>query len=125
MCDDVVFDTLIHRINKGDYDKGSLMSPPRGSFSRVRSRGGRHDPVPLRGPAPPELYGFKGLIGSDKEKVRIGTLCALRCVSVVRAFSIRSSKVGKIPWLWEQPAIVAGHPHMFNLPEVLALMHFP
>ncbi len=45
---------------------------------------------------------------------------------MVRAFRARSAVVGhQIPCLSEQPAFTNGHPHMFNLPEVAALLRLP
>ena len=90
LCDDFVFETVLRRIANGDFDNGVMMSPPCSTFSRALS-------VPLRGSTPPELYGRKDLVGKDKEKARIGTLCALRCVRAVKAIEARSSKAGRIP----------------------------
>ena len=124
ICDDVFFNSVLSEVKAGMY-AGILFSPPCSTFSAARSVGACGSPRPLRGADVPDIYGFNDLRGSDKEKVRIGTACALRCVELVRALHASKSQFGSRPWLWEQPAPVAGHPHMFRLPEVQALSALP
>ena len=101
------------------------MAPPCSTFSGAR-KAERHGPGPLRDPHPPGLYGRTGLSPEDQERVKIGTLCAFRCVSVVKVLAERSSIIGRIiPWTWETPARRQGKPSIFNLPEVAALDSLP
>jgi hypothetical protein len=120
LCDDMFFSTVSRDAESGVYDLGSLMSPPCSTFSMALELGGHGCPKPLRGAVAPEIYGMKDLVGDDKERVRIGTLCALRCVQIAKILMARS-----VPWLWEQPRMRAGHPHMFCIPEVAALLSLP
>ena len=107
LCDDMFFATVSRDAEAGNYDSGFLMSPPCSTFCMARELGGPGCPAPLRGAEAPEIYGFKGITGDDKERVRIGTRCALRCVQITRILSARSA-----PWLWEQPKIRAGHVYL-------------
>lgn len=62
-------------LTDGMYD-GVGASAPCSTFSGGRRNDG--GPRPLRGPEPPDIYGFKRLTPKEKEQVRIGTCCAFR-----------------------------------------------
>ena len=62
-------------LEDGVYD-GRMHAPPCGTFCANRSNDG--GPPPLRGPEPPDLYGYKHLAINDKDSVRKGTCLALR-----------------------------------------------
>ena len=64
--------------------RGLLTPPPCSIFSKARSRKRPGYPVPLRGATVPNLHGFGNLTGADKERLRIRTLCALRCAQAGR-----------------------------------------
>ena len=71
-------------------------------------------PSPLRGPEAPDIYGLPGLSPDDKEKVRLGTACALRAL----AMAMILHEAGK-PWWIETPMPRDGHPSVFKLPEYI------
>eukprot|EP00972_Heterocapsa_arctica_P108536 15982843-Heterocapsa_arctica.AAC.1 len=74
----------------------------------------------LRGFGVPHIYGLPGLKGKDKDKVRLGTLLAVRVAQAARAFHAR-----RLPWNFETPARWSEQPSVFELPEVKALDALP
>jgi len=98
-----------------NYD-AFLLSPPCSTFTPARSSGGR-GPKPLRGTRGRDRYGLKGLTVEDKNKVKEGTLLALRANKTAR-HAQSSSK----PWLLEQPHWREGATSMFMLDEFQELM---
>ena len=101
------------RVEAGEF-VAAFLSPPCSTFSAARAR--RGGPGPLRGELAPDIYGLKGLAPSAKEKVRIGTLLALRACSVASAMH----DLGQ-PWSIETPEPRPGHPSVFKLPELVRL----
>ena len=81
------------------------MSPPCSTFGCRRNDGG---PPPLRGISKFEIYGFSNLHPDDAEKVKLGTLLALRSAEVAKLCLSLS-----VPWLVEQPLDQTNRPHMF------------
>ena len=59
---------------------GLLSSAPCGTFSIART--GQGGPSPLRAEQPPDIYGLPNLRPHDKEKVRVGTLLAVRAAEI-------------------------------------------
>ena len=84
LSEDHVFETLMIDICSGRF-VGCMMSPPCSTFSTARSSS-TSGPGPLRGEHPPKLYGLKDITGKLKEKVRLGTLLALRCATTAKEF---------------------------------------
>ena len=113
LADHHVWEDIIVAIQSGFYD-GIFMSPPCSTFSAARGYPG--GPPPLRGPEPPDIYGLPNLDVASKDKVRQGTLHALRA-----AHAARTADAAGIPWAIESPRIRQGRPSVFVLPEWLAL----
>lgn len=111
------FDRIMAAITAGSYD-ALLIAAPCSTFTPARdvASGEPGGPRPLRGPAPPEIYGHSDLSPADKEKVRIGTLIAVRCARAAHAMHAMG-----LPWTWETPDPRPGKPSVFVLPEVQAL----
>ena len=97
LMDQHIWQSLVPRLKSDEYD-GGLMSPPCSTYSVARSRPG--GPPPLRGEKAPEIYGFKNLRPADKEKVRVGTLLAVRAAEAADYFDVRNA-----PWLVETPKL--------------------
>eukprot|EP00972_Heterocapsa_arctica_P038539 5680110-Heterocapsa_arctica.AAC.1 len=100
-------------LRRGDYDVG-LAAPPCSTFSAARSGPG---PQQLRGEFPSETYGVKGLSMESKNKVRVGTLLALRARDIGQVFSEQDK-----PWVVLTPKRRVGNASVFKLPEILELM---
>ena len=86
LAGDTIFETLLARA-RANSCSAVLASPPCSTFS-VGRKGSDGGPVRLRGPAPPELYGLKGIKGQDKGRVRLGTLLALRCAQLCQVLEV-------------------------------------
>eukprot|EP00969_Alexandrium_andersonii_P189559 8374838-Alexandrium_andersonii.AAC.1 len=71
-----VLERLLSEMREGAYVV-ALMTPPRSMFWAEQPQGG-HGQGPLRGRAPPDIYGVKGLSDVDKESARLETALALR-----------------------------------------------
>ena len=97
-----------------DYD-GFLITPPCSTFTAARSAGGK-GPKPLRGIQGKDRYGLKTLKPHQKEKVKEGTLLALRGHGVAK-FAQANSK----PWIVEQPHWRPGQTSMYMLDEYMDL----
>ncbi len=98
-----------------NYD-AFLLSPPCSTFTPARSSGGR-GPKPLRGTKGRDRYGLRGLSVEDKNKVKEGTLLALRANKTARHAHSASK-----PWLLEQPHWRDESTSMFMLDEFQELM---
>ncbi len=86
------------------------MSMPCSTFSSGRTGDG--GPVPLRGTSGADMYGLPGLSLKDKEKVRVGTILALRGAALAKECLAKD-----IPWLAETPQFKEGEPSLLRLPE--------
>ena len=118
LCDDTFWSRICEDLEAGVYDAGG-MAMPCGTFSPARSwdDGG---PTPLRGEFAPEIFGFKGLDPEDKEKVRIGTLLALRGAEAAgRLMRLH------LPFWGETPHMRDGKPSVFKLPAWLEIRQAP
>ena len=114
LSDDLIFKNLLSRL-PGFH--AILLSPPCSSFGCRRLDGG---PRPLRGVSPTEIYGLRNLDPQSSEKVRLGTLLAIRSAEIInKAIQL------DIPWLLEQPAPHEHRPHMFVLPEFSDIKTYP
>jgi hypothetical protein len=112
LADDLIFKSLVSRLH---LFHSIFLSPPCSSFGCRRNDGG---PRPLRGISPTDIYGFRNLDVKSAERVRMGTLLAIRSAEIVkRAIQLN------IPWLLEQPAPHEHRPHMFKLPEFRELVN--
>ena len=114
LADQHAFDHLTGHIDSRRYD-GSLTSPPCSTFSSARNNPG--GPRPLRGHAGRDRYGFKNLFPDEQEKVRLGTLLAVRAADICRRFADLD-----LPWLAENPPQSEGKPSLFGLDEWVQLI---
>ena len=105
------------RLEDDVYESASCQTPCR-TFSKVLSQPG--SVRPLRGEWAPEIYGFDDLTPLEKEKVRVGTLHALRSFFVLNHM-LQSMKSA---WL-ETPMRSDGQPSVLKLPPMLALLTKP
>ena len=111
---------LSSRISVGCYD-ACLLGPPCNTFSNARND---HDggPQPLRTASGAERYGRQGLEPKDKEKVKIGTLLAVRSARVFSDFhNQRKPAVLEQP-LWIQDGTSVS---MLNFDEYARLRSLP
>ena len=110
VLDEAIFDTHLSDIKARKYD-AALMAMPCSTFSRSRDvcDGG---PKPLRGCGEVDIYGLPNLSISDKDKVRTGTILALRGEVVARTCTGMD-----IPWIAETPEHKVGKPSVLLLPE--------
>ena len=113
LVDEHHYQKLLKQVRHGRYD-GGVLGPRCNTYSSARtaSDGG---PGPLRGPTGSRRYGLPNLKPADKDKVKVGTLLAMRALGVFREFR----KQGK-PVVLEQPFWRRRDPStisMFNLDE--------
>ena len=103
-----------HRVQLGPGGSyhGSLWSPPCSTFSKAR-RHGDGGPPPLRGASGADLLGLPDIRPEDKEKLRLGTLLAVRTGEGIGAQGDADK-----PWLLENPPEVPEQPSLFNVPQV-------
>ena len=99
LCDDTVWLPIRKAILSGRYHGAILAPPPCTSFSSARRRDNDDEggPEALRGEFSPDIYGYKHLVGKDKEDARIGTLLVLRAREVGDLFLELPSPSGS-PW---------------------------
>lgn len=96
LSNDAVWMQLRAQIMDGAFD--ALMSgPPCNTYTNARKPDGL-GPMPLRGPAGDDRYGLPSLAPAEKEKVKLGTLLALRSCEAAKLFH----EQGK-PRITEQP----------------------
>ena len=108
----------------GRYDGGGLM-PPCSTYSAARrNSGAERGPSRLRGPVGRDRYGLPHLSPADKEKVRIGTLLALRAAEAAEALHRCRGGRGS-PWFFETPLPREGVASVFGLDETLKLDDLP
>ena len=111
LVDEEVWTKIEKDLEESVYDAGGA-APPCATFSVARGATQGDGPSPLRGPEAPDIHGLPGLSPDDKEKVRLGTACALRAL----AMAMILHEAGK-PWWTETPLPRDGHPSVFKLPE--------
>ena len=121
LVSDTVWSSVLQDVKMGKYD-GVLMAPPCNTYTNARKAddGG---PKPLRGPKAPELYGLSSLREEDKEKVRVGTLLAVRTAELARVCAEL-----EIPCIIEQPLWKKEDSEaisMYNLEEFAELLKDP
>ena len=117
ICDatwDMILSLIVARVFAG-----SMWSPPCCTFSTARNN---HDggPTPLRGMSARDIYGLPNLSPADKEKVRIGTLLAVRTAEGL-VLHLRLL----IPFIFETPAPRPGRPHITLLEEFRPIVDDP
>ena len=112
LTNDQVWQELKVKLRKGAFD-GLIAGPPCGTFTNARQHDGL-GPKPLRGAFGADRYGFAHLKGSDKEKVREGTLLAQRTAEAVTIMDEQQR-----PSITEQPLWKKSQNKvsMFNLDE--------
>lgn len=93
-----VFEEHMGLLESGYY-AAVVASPPCSTYSIARKR--PCGPPQLRGPNGSDVYGFAWLQPDDKERVRLGTLLALRALAFVRAAAQK-----QLPHLLENPVDV-------------------
>ena len=118
LLDEHVFSTLLKDVQAGKYD-GGVLGPPCNSFSNARKADGE-GPGPLRAPTGPYRYGLPKLSPVDKDKVKVGTLLALRALAIFRAFLEQGKPIVLEQPFWrkDDPSAVS----MFNLDEFQELL---
>ena len=96
VLDEAIFDSHIADVKARKYD-AALMALPCSTFARSRGvcDGG---PKPLRGCGASDIYGLSDLSFPDKDKVRTGTILALRGEALARTCTGMD-----IPWIAETP----------------------
>ena len=109
LADQAIWESITRSCNSGHYS-GFMLSPPCGTHSCART--GKDGPGPLRSEEAPGIYGLPHLSIHDKEKVRMGTLLAVRA-SEIASIANRLS----LPYLAETPGLRQGYPSVFKLPE--------
>ena len=117
LSNDTVWCNLMTQIKEGKFD-ALLAGPPCNTFTNARKNDGM-GPVPLRGPTGDDRYGLKSLDAKNKEKVKMGTLLALRGHEAAAEFH-RQTK----PYIVEQPQWKRDSDSisMFNLDEYQDLL---
>ena len=113
LCDEGRWAQIMADLEADTYG-GVGACPPCSTFSGGRRNDG--GPRPLRGEAPPELFGFAWLTPEEKESVRIGTLLAIRCEAACRFASTHG-----LPWWFETPKRRPGNASVFKLPVLIDL----
>ena len=118
IMDQAVFEKYLGDITTNKFD-GVIMAMPCSTFADAHQSevGGFRS---LRGAFPPELYGFRDLDLSSKERVRGETLLALRGAEAAK----RCHVVG-VPWLADTPAPADDSPSLLHLPEWVDLCSLP
>ena len=81
LADDAIWDPLLERLRRGEFF-AVIVSPPCGTFSRVRMLPG--GPPPLRGITGKDRYGLAGLDFKRAEQVRPHNILALRSITACR-----------------------------------------
>ena len=89
---------------------GGVTGPPCDTLSAARGFAG--GPQPLRTESGPGRYGRRDLDQPEAERVKIGTLHAMRALEFCRML-----REWGLPFFLENPAPRSGHPSMFNLDE--------
>ena len=102
-------DMYLTEIRSKKFD-AALVSMPCSMYSGGRTGDG--GPAPLRGSVGKDIYGLPGLSIKDKEKVRAGTILALRGADLAKECSVQD-----IPWLAETPKFSEDSPSLLRLPE--------
>ena len=110
LLDEATFDHWVKRLNNREF-QAVLMAMPCNTFTTLRTLDD-NGPGQLRGISGKDIYGLPDLRPEDKEKVRCGTLLALRGSVIARV----CDKL-KIPWLAETPKHIDGKPSLILLPE--------
>ena len=126
LCDDDNWQPIKSKLDGKKYH-GGLASPPCRSMSELRERSNKDGgPRPLRGPEPPELYGFSHLFPEEKELVRCDNLLFARSGYMAQSFldcgpTIVNGNKRWLPWLLEQPLFKPERPHAFKLKWIAPL----
>ena len=112
LVSDHVWQEVMLNIKNGKYE-AMLAGPPCNTYPNARKTG-EQGPQPLRGAIGPDRYGLKNLNVSDHEKVKVGTLLAVRTAEAILAMD-RLEK----PTVAEQPKWIDDglHVSMYNLDE--------
>eukprot|EP00435_Cladocopium_sp_Y103_P030056 s3225_g7.t1 len=120
LTNDAIWQRVLADIKAGKYD-GMLAGPPCNSFTNARKHDGE-GPGPLRGAHGDERYGLQGLSEEDKQKVRVGTLLALRTSEAATELLCQEK-----PSIIEQPRWKqdGNSVSMFNLDEFQELLQRP
>ena len=117
LLDQGEWERLVLRIKNKDFD-ASAMFPACSTFGGQQSH--PCGPTPLRGPLPPDIYGFRNLQPGDAEKVKRETVLALRCCDAADLAMQLS-----FPFLAVTPAAETIHPSVAKLPEWAVIRYRP
>lgn len=115
LVSDEVWRAVIRDIRDGQYD-GMLAGPPCNTYTNARKDDGI-GPLPLRGPSGADRYGLPKLSPTDKEKVKIGALLAVRAAEAAEAFHEIQRPFIIEQWKADQTSV-----SMFNLDEFQQLL---
>ena len=111
LADELVWKQILGKLSSSHGYQASLWSPPCSTFSVARHLPG--GPPVLRGHTGVDLYGLANLKPADKERVRTGTLLAMRAAQGIKA----QRNLG-CPWILESPAPRPHCASVFSLPEI-------
>ena len=117
LTDDQIWLPLKRRILEAEF-VGLMISPPCGTFSRVRQLDG--GPPPLRGISGASRYGLPGLDHRRAETVRIHNLLAIRSAEAMQCFI----QIGGA-FIFEQPAIREDEVSMLRMDEFVEILKQP
>jgi len=117
LTDDSIWEPLHRRITAGGF-AAVIVSPPCGTFSRLRSIPG--GPPPLRGLSGKDRYGLAGLDKRRAEQVRLANILALRGIQA----AVSMHRCGGAAII-EQPALTEGEVSMLRLDEFVELLNLP
>ena len=111
LADELIWEQILGKLSSSHGYQASLWSPPCSTFSVARHLPG--GPPVLRGHTGVDLYGLANLKPADKERVRTGTLLAVRAAQGIKA----QRNLG-CPWILESPAPRPHCASVFSLPEI-------
>jgi hypothetical protein len=117
LADDAAWDPLVVRVRASEF-AAAFASPPCTTYSKLRSRPG--GPPPVRGVAGACRYGLPGLSVANKELVRKHNIISIRVAELLHIFTEL-----QCPWIFENPAAVAGEVSILNLDEYQRLLSAP
>ena len=120
LCCDLIFRNLMAEIRGGIY-AAVMAAPPCSTFTGARRQSpgdGHNCPGPLRTAYGSGRYGLSTLLPPDRERVRIGTLLAVRTAMI-----LKECRRLRIPFVYETPREISDDaPNMLYLDEFEELM---
>jgi len=117
LCDDHVWRQIITKAKNGYYD-ALIHAPPCETCCNLLGTDGFNEA--LRSPEGPGRYGLSKLQPEQVERVRQGTLMAVRAAEISTLFVEKT-----LPWLHEQPHHHEDKTHMHKLDEWQVVLKIP